>query len=340
MRVTFSDVSIRKGLLRVRANVFIDDPLSKTYSKYYVQTALIPTPDSIVLKADYKAWLAALPENQKIWRLAPVLCRFITVPENLLVNDLAEYVARLFDKNTIATLDNALVRPNSAHLISPYMRTKRPFSDKRVSTQDFADLVAITNQKLGSIPDIILEGGGRVTPLEPQTIDIGTAADDRASSSTAAYTIVIRDNPANATGTLDTIEFFAEVGDVTNLQVGTFFVVSGLNLSTRDVDESLGTATAGVKTTFSSLNIDVETDEWLGFDIDTGRTSFNSGAGTQPLLRSDFSDAIPCTNEAFEAQGDFVWSCFGTGVETAAGIGARVHRLNPLGINQYGPRIG
>ncbi len=314
MKVGLSNISIRKGLLRVRANVFIDDPASKSYSKYFVQTALIPVPDSIILETDYKAWLASLPENQKIWRLAPVLCHFITVPETIDLQTLQDWIIATFSPDRLATIDNIIVRPNSADLVSPFMRNVF-ISKKPIKTTDEADLISSVRLMLEG-KTIDLNGGGKVIDVQPQTIDIGNLA-VTGTGSTAQYTRVIVDNPANATGTLDVIEVFARV-EIPNVQAATFFIVSGLNLSTRDADESLGVAAADVKTTYSGLSIDVETGDYLGFDIDGGRMAWNSGGVANSLWKN--GDFIPCTNELFAELGDFAWSVYGTGVESGAAL--------------------
>lgn len=94
-------------------------------------------------------------------------------------------------------------------------------------------------------------------------IDIGTAAIDRAGYNGEATTFFTFDNPANATGTIDTVKVWAK-NNVTNLRVGMFFLVSGTTYECRD-SESVGGVTAGSEQTFTGLTISVETGDYIGY---------------------------------------------------------------------------
>jgi hypothetical protein len=115
-------------------------------------------------------------------------------------------------------------------------------------------------------------------------IDVGGGATDRASNSgTGNTTCVDRNNPANADGTLDTLEFWFWIQNGANVKAGTF---SGSGTSWDDRDyETIGSITAGAKRTFTSLDIDVVTDDCLGFYCTAGfceaSTSGGSGYGTK-----------------------------------------------------------
>lgn len=153
-------------------------------------------------------------------------------------------------------------------------------------------------------------------------IDIGSAAIDRASSSGAGYTRVDQNNPANATGTLDTIEIWANA-DMAGLDVATFLVVSGDNLSTRDT-ELIGNVTAGSKQTFSGLSIDVTTGDYLGSTWTSGNLELTfSGVGAWYIV----GDYVPCTNQAFSTIADRTYSMYGTGTEAGGGW-ANIGKVN------------
>ena len=80
--------------------------------------------------------------------------------------------------------------------------------------------------------------GGFELPKGHQTIDVGPGATDRTGTDFSNQTLVEKTNPANATGTLDTWElwFSSTSNNATNVEVATFYIVSGNNVSTRDYE--------------------------------------------------------------------------------------------------------
>ena len=80
------------------------------------------------------------------------------------------------------------------------------------------------------------------------TIDIGLPAINRTSYGGENYTYVSKDNPANDSGEIKGVEIWAYT-DLANVEVATFYVVSGDNLSVRD-SEVIGSVVAGAKRTF------------------------------------------------------------------------------------------
>ena len=310
---------IQKGLLKVGVDLYIDDPASKTYQQQYIQVATEPLPDSITGKGvAFDKWWATVP---KIWRLNPALCHFIVVPETVSLADIADYVARLFDRDTLATLDNALVAPNSADLLSPYMRTKRPFSVERVVTKDYAGLIAATNQKLGSLI-IPLPDMGQITPLEPQTIDVGEAAIDRSTilnvRTNTGFTLA---NPANAAGTIDTVQVWLWVTDHTAFWPGIFFLVTGTTYEVRD-SENAGAVAAGSEQTISGLGISVETGDYIGCHHKTASGNFYIEADTSGSsgTRSVAGEVIdPGDQASFGLSSGDALSLYGTGTEAGGG---------------------
>lgn len=140
-------------------------------------------------------------------------------------------------------------------------------------------------------------------------IDIGTAATDRNTYQTTE-TIVAKGNPANATGTIDTVEIWASLA-MTLCEVATFFVVSGNNLSTRD-SEAIGSVAAGSKQTFAGLSMSVTTGDYLGIYFATGRLE-TSITGDGDWYKD--GDNIPTTNTLFTAEASTEYSLYGTGTE-------------------------
>jgi len=147
----------------------------------------------------------------------------------------------------------------------------------------------------------------KVERLNLATYDIGNAAIDRNNSS-GAGTHVDKNNPADGTGRITSIEIWANT-DLTNCEVATFFVVSGDNLSTRD-SETIGTVTAGSKQTFV-VNLDVVVGDYIGIKTASGGIEVSTDASGYWWYFS--GDAIPCTDETFTLEANRVISLYGKG---------------------------
>lgn len=142
-------------------------------------------------------------------------------------------------------------------------------------------------------------------------IDIGAAAINRGGAAFNS-TIVEASNPANAGGTIDTVQIFANQ-NMSTCEAATFYVVSGNNLSTRDY-ETLGAVTAGSTQTFSGLSIDVLTGDYIGVFFPNGAIDFDTSGGVGYWWIYG-SDKIPCTNQLFSWNASRILSLYGTGTE-------------------------
>ena len=101
-----------------------------------------------------------------------------------------------------------------------------------------------------------------------ETIDIGAGAIDRASAnSSTGTTKVDYNNPANATGILDSFEVWANTSQ-TAVVIGTFSG-SGTDWDDRDY-ETIGNVTGGSKQTFTGKNCDVTIGDCIGVYDETG----------------------------------------------------------------------
>jgi hypothetical protein len=107
-------------------------------------------------------------------------------------------------------------------------------------------------------------------------IDVGSAAIDRSGQTAHGWTYLDFYNPANAAGTLDTIEVWA-AGDTTGTKVGTFYG-SGDDYANRDY-ELLGDVSSGSKQVYSGLSIDVETGDVIGKYNVTGYLEYATSGG-------------------------------------------------------------
>ncbi len=146
-------------------------------------------------------------------------------------------------------------------------------------------------------------------------IDIGGEAINRAANQAPTITIVGKTNPANATGTITSIEVWAD-GIVEDFEVATFYVVSEDNLSTRD-SHVIGHVDAGSKQTFSGLSIDVQEGDYIGFYGSEGTIERDSTGGLGWWFKS--GDNIPCTDVTFTLlENTDVYSVYGIGTTEVA----------------------
>ncbi len=185
--------------------------------------------------------------------------------------------------------------------------------DKTLSSKDYESVRLSCEAKITELT----EASTSVNDLEgreyPATeIDIGSPAIDRGTySDSLEGTIVTFNNPANASGTLDTIEIYA-YSSLSSVKVGTLFGSSNTYTS-RDY-ESIGSVSSGSKQPFTGLDIDVETDDYIGIYGSGGRLeATNSGTG----YRSYFGDAFDGSSHTYYGSGDKDFSLYGTG-ETLA----------------------
>jgi hypothetical protein len=143
----------------------------------------------------------------------------------------------------------------------------------------------------------------------PNPIDVGSAAINRGSAK-STRTCIGKDNPANASGKITSVEIWAQA-NLSNVEVATFFVVSGNNLSTRDT-HVIGSVTAGSKQTFSGLDIDVEAGDYIGIYFSGGFIE-NDISGHSGVWSDNGGDFIPCTDHTFSVLHGNAISLYGTG---------------------------
>ena len=338
MQIKFNPTGthIKNGLLKIRLDLY-PDVGDKTYALHHVRLPVYPRPDAPLggypgkktqqamgwrpdSAAAYQAWVDALPQA---WQLNPALCHFITVPEDIKEADLPAYIASVFDKNTVATLDDILKLPPEleagyqsvkndlnalaawhetvltpyhksaagksyshlqTHQVSAFMRGKGKFAAQTVKTSDVAGLINSVNAKFsGLVKDA--KPGGKIKKVRPESIDVGPGTTDGDTSYPALYTFITPTNPANADGILDIFKLrYLNAG--TGVKVGTFYG-SGTSWTSRD-SETIGDVAAGSEQTFSGKNCDVSANDLVG--LYTGATgdseASSSGSGVQPLYKS------------------------------------------------------
>lgn len=158
-------------------------------------------------------------------------------------------------------------------------------------------------------------------------IDIGDAAIDRGTLTDINVTRVAVANSANDTGTIDTVEIWM-FSNGSNVEVATFIDEGSNVLSTRD-SEAIGSVTSGSKQTFSGLDMDVETGDYIGIYGTAGAIEYaTSGEGGDGVWFKS-GDQIPCTSETFSLSSGRTISLYGTGTTVAGWTGKVMGVTNP-----------
>ncbi|MBA7555767.1 hypothetical protein ES705_48451 [subsurface metagenome] len=139
-------------------------------------------------------------------------------------------------------------------------------------------------------------------------IDIGYPAIDREGTLYGVRTAIMKGNPANVEGTINTVEIFA-YADMTEVAVATFFVVNGNRLSTRD-DWYIGTVTDGTKRIFP-VSLGCKVGDYIGIKWRAGSLERYTIEGEGIWHTS--SGQIPCTNYLFSFNDYWIASLYGTG---------------------------
>ena len=146
-------------------------------------------------------------------------------------------------------------------------------------------------------------------------IDIGSAATDRSGTpAVATLTFIAAENPANATGALTSMEFYA-AADIGGMKAGTFYSAGNSDYTMRD-KEAIGTVLAGEKRTFSGLDCSVTTGDLLGTYFTSGTIEKDeSGDGVYYYSGDGFNGTQTYTFVA-----DRTYSQYGEGATTAVAI--------------------
>jgi len=120
---------------------------------------------------------------------------------------------------------------------------------------------------------------------EATAISIGAAASDRDSVAAKNTTVLDIANPANADGTIDTIEIWCD-SNLSGCKVGIFYLTGTLTYKCRSA-ATIGSVTAGSKQTFSSLSLTCVTGDVLGIIFTNGDLDRADSGGSSAYLSGD-----------------------------------------------------
>ena len=168
-------------------------------------------------------------------------------------------------------------------------------------------------------------------------IDIGALATDRGTYLTYGWTYVSKDNPANASGTITSVEIWAAFTNLANCVVGTFYTTNGNTLKCRD-SATIGAVTAGSKQTFTEdseeepLAIAVEAGDYIGIYFTTGYIEAdNSEYAGVWYVSNEHID--PDDEATYDVYANYAMSLYGTGEEAVVGWTGKISGVtNPAKI--------
>lgn len=158
-------------------------------------------------------------------------------------------------------------------------------------------------------------------------ISVGTAAIDGDGTGTNGYTFLSIGNPANLSGTITSIEIWANT-NLTGCKVGTFYLITGRTYKCR-ATVTIGAVTAGSKQTFSELSLAIEAGDLIGCYHASGKSDMSlTGDGIYYIS----GDKVVAENQSsYTLIADRASSLYGTGsTEEAEGwVGKVIGVTNP-----------
>ena len=151
-------------------------------------------------------------------------------------------------------------------------------------------------------------------PPPPVDIDVGADPIDRVISLEAGYTVIAKDNPANASGTLHTVKVWAAV-NLSGLIIGTFYPIDSNTLKCRD-SVFIGDVKSGAERTFTGFAIPVEAGDYIGCFYSNGRLCLDvmGFAGVWILNGEHIDRGDEATYYPFNG---YAISLYGIGIESA-----------------------
>lgn len=315
-------------------HVYVVDETSKEYQQGY--KGKVDAEGNPLDPEDYRKWLDSLPH---IWRDNPFHSHILRIDKGIKDADL---------KKKIENCLNYFYQfhqhcwDESKEFIEEWKKV--PVKKGTVRERLIPGNAKDVHKHEAKVQDIVSRRDEfRVSPskIPPQdlnigekgTIDIGAEAIDRFLSYASGKTCVSKFNPANASGTLDTIEVYA-VNNLSDFNVATFYDLDATHLSTRGY-EVIGNVTSGSMQEFTGLSIDVETDDYIGFYFSAGDIEQDATSGVDKYYWDTYDDHIPCTNYFFGSDIEIsrYFSCYGTGTEAAVGWTGKISGVsNPAKI--------
>ncbi len=167
-----------------------------------------------------------------------------------------------------------------------------------------------------------------------EAVDIGHGASIGDGGLTPGYTSINADNPANATGMIDTFQAYVYT-TVSGAKIGTFSG-SGNDWNDRDY-ETIGTINTGSVQTFTGKNCDVNTNDCIGcYNTGGGIYYGNTGGGGHKYKLGDY---FGTGSNTYGSQSNSWVGIYGTGSITIALTGTATASITEADIVAGGKTI-
>ena len=318
-----SGCDVRKGNCQLRLDFFLDEGAPRYADRYLY---LVDTTSDEYLagykgevgkdgqpidQADYDKWYEELP---RIWQNTPFHSHFVYFDSDFTDEDIKRAI-ELHLPNFYKAFqeENDKDAGGMRRGWATETRIKPTDYPKTESVAKYKARAAKCQQALNNLtafsykPDG--DGEGKLSPATE--IDIGSGAIDRITTVSLTSTMLDKTNPANADGSLDTLEIWlSDAG--TGVKEGTFYG-SGTSYTPRDY-QTLGNVSAGSKQSFTGLSIDVETGDVLGVYGDSGQVERDGSGGSGLYYKS--GDQFDAGTQTYAYWAAYPLSLYGTG-ETA-----------------------
>jgi len=338
MITKFVGSHIHKDCLKAGIAFVPEEGIDESFAVQYVHKPIIPEggyPGQVddrgepLDKVAYLAWLESLPT---IWEVNPAFTHDLRIDASTTLPNLESEIQHIFTPDVLTSADTFLYRRDIYEAEFRATGNKAKWEAGRKEFSKFRELmqprerlgnglvlpkgynakglITAANNKFKPL-DNRLDSKGKILDIKPGTITIGAAAIDRVDAFVANYTLVNKENPADANGSITSIEIFAVSGNnLANCEVATFSA-SGNDLTSRD-SEAIGAVTGGSKQTFSGKDMDAQTGDYIGCTYTAGKLECAMSGGLGIWWKA--GDNIPCTSVSFSLEGDGVISLYGEGV--------------------------
>ena len=316
------------GNVKVRFAFYLE-PSDVKYEHTYGQVPIIPPegyPGEVDAMGspfdidDYNVWIKGLPKK---WQLVPFHNHFVYVDPDVAEAELQSLMAfhlpNFYEAWKLDRIKGGMRRGwDVRHRVRPlrYEEVDKPeiFALRKAQCKQKAEALKTLSISVSSI--------GKGETFLATEIFIGATAIERDEFYSYAYTLIALDNPANGTGTIDTIEIWAET-QMEGTKAGTFNG-SGTDYTSRDV-EVIGTVFVPSNQTpqsFTGLDCDVTSGDYIGCYNISGYIEKGSNGLVGVYYKS--GDQFGAGEQPYSLLADDIMSLYGTGETAASGYSHNV----------------
>ncbi len=266
VKVEESGTGVFHGNVKVRLAMSLE-PGDARYGEHFVRVPVIPPegyPGEVkernipTNQADFDSWFDSLP---KVWQNNPFHNHLIYADPDITDAEIKSQMEFHLPNFYRAWSEGRTIRSGWATKtrVRP-LRYDKVEEPANFALREAQCLVRANAIKLSNLSASSLSGG---SAFPATNIDMGPGAIDRGYSYTYGdLTLIVKQNLANDTGVIDTFEIW--MGVASNITMGTAFESpTAPDFTFRDF-EYVGHAATGSKQTFSGLDCDAVTGDYLG----------------------------------------------------------------------------